>query len=91
MISVKRIFKNLLEKKDLDYSEATKLVQLIFNNKLSEIEISSILTLLYIKEENFDEIYSFVEHLKKKCESIPIKGDLMDTCGTGGDNKNSFN
>ena len=91
MISIKKIFKNLLGKKDLNYSEASKLVQLIFGNKLSEVEISSILTLLYIKGERFDEIYSFVEYLKKKCVSIPIKGDLMDTCGTGGDNKNSFN
>ena len=91
MINIKRIFKNLLEKKDLNDSEASKLVQLIFNNKLSEIEISSILTLLYLKEEGFDEIFSFVEYLRKKSESISLKGELMDTCGTGGDNKNSFN
>ena len=51
MISIKKIFENLLEKKDLNYSEASRLVQLIFSNKLSEVEISSILTLLYIKEE----------------------------------------
>ena len=66
MISIKKIFKNLLRKKDLSISEASKLVQLIFGNKLSEVEISSILTLLYIKGERFDEIYSFVEYLKKK-------------------------
>ena len=28
---------------------------------------------------------------KKKAAKIRINGDIMDTCGTGGDNKNSFN
>ena len=30
-------------------------------------------------------------YLKNKAAKIRINGDIMDTCGTGGDNKNSFN
>ena len=37
------------------------------------------------------KIKSFVFYLKNKAVKIRINGDIMDTCGTGGDNKNSFN
>jgi len=53
--------------------------------------LSSILTLLFIKGESYEEIKSFVFYLKNKAIKININSDVMDTCGTGGDNKNSFN
>ena len=85
------IFSSLLKEKDLSYSEASFLVESIFNSKISNIQLSSILSLLHKKKESFNEIYAFTNYLKKKCKKINIKGKLMDTCGTGGDNKGSFN
>ena len=46
---------------------------------------------MYQKGESFEEIYSFVKYLKSKSLKLKLNGDFIDTCGTGGDNKNSFN
>ena len=88
---MKTIFNNLLNEKDLSLSEASLLVESIFNSNISNIQLSSILTLLHKKKESFNEIYAFANFLKKKCKKINISGEFMDTCGTGGDNKGSFN
>ena len=63
----------------------------IFNNELNTTQISVILTLMYQKGESFEEIYSFTKYLKSKSLKLKLNGDFIDTCGTGGDNKNSFN
>jgi len=88
---MKTIFNNLLNEKDLSLSEASLLVESIFNSNISNVQLSSILTLLHKKKESFNEIYAFTSYLKKKCKKINITGEFMDTCGTGGDNKGSFN
>ena len=88
---MKTIFDNLIEEKDLSYSEASFLAESIFKSNISNIQLSSILTLLHKKKESFNEIYAFTNYLKKKCKKINITGKFMDTCGTGGDNKGSFN
>ncbi len=88
---MKKIFNNLLDGKDLSLSEASLLVESIFNSKISNVQLSSILTLLHKKKESFNEIYAFTNFLKKKCKKINISDEFMDTCGTGGDSKGSFN
>ncbi len=88
---MKKIFNNLLSEKDLSFSEASLLVESIFKSNISSVELSSILTLLHKKKESFEEIYAFINYLKKKCKKLNISGEFMDTCGTGGDNKGSFN
>ena len=64
---------------------------MIFDENLSN-EKNNINSYTFIpKKETFEEIFGFVEYLKSKCKKITLKGKIMDTCGTGGDNKNSFN
>ena len=67
------------------------MVKKIFNKEIDEVCLSSILTFLYIKGESYEEIKSFVSFLKKKSIKIKFSGEYIDTCGTGGDNKGSFN
>ena len=47
---MKTIFNNLLNEKDLSFSEASLLVENIFNSNISNIQLSSILTLLQKKK-----------------------------------------
>ena len=91
MNSIKKIFHKLLKKKNLDVYESEELFELIIEKKLNSIEISSILSLLASKEETFDEIYGASLVLKNKAKRIKLPSGLIDTCGTGGDNKGSFN
>ena len=75
----------------MDAKKSDALVKKIFNGELDDIQTALILTLLYQKGESFDEIFSFVKYLKNKSMKLKLKGNFIDTCGTGGDNKNSFN
>ena len=88
---MEKLFEKLLNMKDLNEIESDFLVKQIFEGDIDTIKLSSILTLLFKKNESFEEIFSFARYLKSKSLKMNIKGDLMDTCGTGGDNKNSFN
>ena len=85
------IINDLLLKNDLDRKQSDFLVKKIFNGEINNLQTVIILTLLYQKGESFDEIYSFIKYLKSKSLKLKLKGNFIDTCGTGGDNKNSFN
>ena len=85
------VINKLLNKIDLSSNESRFLIKNILDNRFNEIQTGIILTLLNIKRESFIEIYSFVEHLNSLATKLKLRGDFMDTCGTGGDNKNSFN
>ena len=85
------IINDLLLKNDLSRKQSDFLVKKIFNGEINNLQTVIILTLLYQKGESFDEIYSFIKYLKSKSLKLKLKGNFIDTCGTGGDNKNSFN
>ncbi len=90
-INIYVIFDKLTKKKDLNLLESDFLVKKIFSSNFDSNQLSSILTLLSQKKECFEEIFAFAEYLKSKCKKINVTGDFMDTCGTGGDKKGSFN
>lgn len=71
--------------------ECNLIAEKIINKSIDDIQISSLLSFLFIKGETFNEIYPFVKILRNKMKKININGSIMDTCGTGGDHKNSFN
>ena len=89
--SIKNILDTLIQKKDLDERQSDILVKKIFDGKVDPIQTAIILTLMHLKGESFEEIYSFVKYLKYKSSTLKLRGNFVDTCGTGGDNKNSFN
>tara|TARA_B100000989_G_scaffold226118_1_gene173321 strand:+ start:419 stop:1426 length:1008 start_codon:yes stop_codon:yes gene_type:complete len=91
MIEIKDLFKKLEKLENLNSSESDFLVDSIFKKKIEDSAIGSILTFLKLKSESFEEIFSFQNYLKKKCKKFNFGNQIMDTCGTGGDNKQSFN
>ena len=91
MIQTQSIIKKLKNQIDLTANESDYLANYIINGKFDSNQIASFLTFLYIKGESYQEIYSFISLLKKKMKKLKLGEDVMDTCGTGGDHKNSFN
>ncbi len=91
--------KNLLEKvvssRDLSENEAYKAFNLIFQGEFTPSQIASFLTALKIKGENAAEIAGAATAMRENALSIPVdadfKDELVDTCGTGGDSKGTFN
>ncbi len=85
------IINKILKNSKLSQSESDFISQGVLEEKFDEYQIVSLLSFLFKKGESFEEIYAFVKILRKKMRKISLSGQIMDTCGTGGDHKNSFN
>ena len=87
----KDIFEKIISNKKLTENESYDIAKKVINGNLNSYEVTSLLSFFFMRGETFNEIFSFVKILRNKMDKISLRGDLMDTCGTGGDNKNSFN
>lgn len=78
---------------DLSFQEAKEIMEEIMTGKTTDAQIGSFLTALRLKGETVDEIVAFVSVMRKFCNKLTpkVKGRLVDTCGTGGDNIKTFN
>ena len=72
-----------------------ELVEAVFDSMLDgsvdEGSMADFLILLSEKGETAEEIAAAASSLKKHADSLDVGYDLLDTCGTGGDGKNTFN
>ena len=80
----------LNRKEDLSFKESKDAFEILMDGKASEDEIFNFLTLLSSKGETSDEIAGGVYVLRNKSKRVNIE-DCIDTCGTGGDGKNTLN
>jgi len=90
---LKGILKRLIEKKDLTEKEMSYFMSAIMEGKATSAQIAAFLVALRLKGETVTEITTAARIMQKKANKIKIKRDkpIVDTCGTGGDNKNTFN
>jgi len=64
----------------------------IMENRASDAQISAYLVALHMKGETVDEITGSAEAFSDKFLKIKVKYDnMVDTCGTGGDDLHTFN
>ncbi len=79
----------------LEEIETQDLFLAIINGGVTPAQIASILTALRVKGESATEIIGATKVMRSKMLKIPIDSVLqekiIDTCGTGGDNKGSYN
>lgn len=89
---IEQAIKNLCEGYDLDLSLAKASVLEILEDKATPAQISAFLIGLRMKGETPDEIFSFVKTLREKALKIELnEEEVVDLCGTGGDEKSTFN
>ncbi len=82
--------KKLKEKIDLNFDETKDIFSKIMSGEASEIEMHDFLTLLSNKGEVSNEIAAGVYVLREKSSRVNVE-NAIDTCGTGGDGKNTLN
>ncbi|MDA9709658.1 anthranilate phosphoribosyltransferase [Candidatus Pelagibacter sp.] len=82
--------KKLKDKIDLNFNETKDIFIKIMNGEASEVEMQEFLTLLSNKGEVSSEIAAGVFVLREKSTRVNVK-NAIDTCGTGGDGKNTLN
>ena len=89
---MKDIFEKLSAQTDLTEEEVAQVASQIFSGQLSESQIAAFLLALKMKGETPEEILGLVKMIKANALDIPTKfDDVMDNCGTGGDQSFSFN
>ena len=87
---MKKILEKLKNRENLNFEESKSAFEILMSGKASEEEIYSFLTLLSDKGEVSDEIAGGVYVLRNKSKRVNIH-NCIDTCGTGGDGKNTLN
>ncbi|MGI6093182.1 MAG: anthranilate phosphoribosyltransferase [Veillonellaceae bacterium] len=72
--------------------EAKEAMNVIMSGKANEAQIGAFLTALRMKGETSAEVTGFAETMRMHATAINCRADTMiDTCGTGGDCKGTFN
>ena len=87
---MKDFLSKLKSKQNLSFNESKSVFEILMNGKASEAEIFDFLTLLSAKGEVSDEIAGGVYVLRNKAKRVNVQ-NCVDTCGTGGDGKNTLN
>ncbi|MDX2074080.1 MAG: anthranilate phosphoribosyltransferase [Alphaproteobacteria bacterium] len=81
----------LAERKNLPREIAERVFQIIMNGGATPAQIAAILMGLRIKGETADEIAAGATVLRVKAGKISAPAGTIDTCGTGGDNRGTYN
>jgi len=87
---MKEFLSKLKSKENLTFEESKIVFEMLMSGKTSEDEIFDFLTLLSAKGEVSDEIAGGVFVLRNKSKRVNVQ-NCIDTCGTGGDGKNTLN
>ncbi len=89
---IKEAIKLIIDKKDLSRDNAVTVMNEIMEGIATDAQIASFITALRLKGETVDEITAFATVMRDKSIKIsPKAADLVDTCGTGGDESGSIN
>ena len=80
----------LRNKENLSFNDSVEAFEALMNGKVRDNEIFDFLTLLSEKGETSSEIAGGVSVLRNKAEIVNVE-NCIDTCGTGGDGKDTLN
>jgi anthranilate phosphoribosyltransferase len=82
--------------RDLDRAEAETAMEQLLAGKLDDAQIVRLLLALRAKGETPEELVGFARAMRRRAEPVFAEGarpndEMLDTCGTGGDNSGTFN
>ena len=90
-MNIKEIKNKIFNHVNLNEKESLYLFEKIMIGDVNDIELSSLLIGLRMKNETKEEIIGAVKIMRDKCLKINSPKNTIDTCGTGGDMKNTLN
>lgn len=93
MINIQNAIDGLSRYAHLHTDEAKMVMLQIMNGGASEAQIGAYLMALRMKGETIEEITGSARAMRAAASPVPthVDGDLLDTCGTGGDKSGTFN
>lgn len=90
-IDMKAILAKVVARKDLTRAEASGAFEWIMSQDATPALVGAFLAALASKGIATDELYGAAYVMREKAVFVPVEGPALDTCGTGGDVKGTFN
>ena len=89
---IQEAIRDLIVGADLGRAKMGAVMEQIMSGQATDAQIGAFLVALRIKGETIDEIAGGAEVMREKATPIvTVRPDLIDTCGTGGDDSGTFN
>jgi len=88
---MKNILEKLLDKNNLAMEEAYGVMSDIMEGRATPAQIGAFLIALRLKGETVEEVSGFAQAMRDKALRLDYPGNLLDTCGTGGDGMGTIN
>jgi len=84
--------KKLVERQDLQRTEMHDVFGYLMDGKATDVQKSAFLIALRMKGESAEEITGAAMAMRERVTPLQTNGaDVIDTCGTGGDGRGTFN
>ena len=84
--------KKLVDRRDLARDEMAAVFGEMMDGKASDVQKSAFLVALRMKGETAEEITGAAMAMRERVTPLSVdRGNLVDTCGTGGDGRGTFN
>jgi anthranilate phosphoribosyltransferase len=101
-MTIRDVIQKLQQRQDMSQAEARAVMEELLSGSVPDAEIMAFLVALRDKGERAEELVGFAEVMRAKAseglqaagvdlDAIGKSGPLLDTCGTGGDGKGTFN
>lgn len=91
-MNIREALSKIIVGKNLSQAEMCDVMKLIMSGQATQAQIGGFLVALRMKGETIDEITGAAEVMRELATPVHIVADnIVDTCGTGGDDANLFN
>jgi anthranilate phosphoribosyltransferase len=90
-MDIKTAIAALADRRDLAETEMEEVVREIMGGTTTPAQIGAFLVALRMKGERVEEIAGAARAMRRYATPLSIRREVVDTCGTGGDMRNTFN
>ena len=91
-MEIRQAIDKLVNRVDLSEAETIEVMNQIMTGEATPLQVAAVLTALRMKGETVDEITGAARVMREKAHRVNVGSrTVLDTCGTGGDQKGTFN
>ena len=91
-MNIREAIERLVNRVDLSESEMVEAMNQIMTGEATPLQVASFLTALRMKGETVEEVTGAARVMREKAHRVRVGSKtVIDTCGTGGDQKGTFN
>jgi anthranilate phosphoribosyltransferase len=91
-MNIREAIDKVVNRIDLSEADTVDVMNQIMTGEATPLQVASFLTALRMKGETVEEITGAARVMREKAHRVNVGGKtVLDTCGTGGDQKGTFN